>query len=70
MISLIKVENVEKYRIKPNEEYITVELRGLAEDTKPTTYNGKTIDNGSVFVEIDTGKVFLYDLESQEWKEV
>ena len=28
------------------------------------------IDNGSVFIEIDTGTVFIYDLTSKEWNEV
>ena len=48
----------------------TVELRGLSTDEKPTTINGKKIDNGSIFIEIDTGKVFMYDLENEQWKEI
>ena len=36
------------------------------------TLEGKkaTLDNGSSFIEIDTGKLFLYDLDSQTWNEV
>ena len=30
--------------------------------------NVKIIDNGSVFIEIDTGKIFFYDLENEQWK--
>lgn len=67
MISLYKIENT---KIKPDDDYISVELRGLAEDTKPTEINGKKIDNGSAFIEIDTGNVYLFDIESGEWKEV
>lgn len=67
MISLYKIENTE---IRPDADYISVELRGLSEDTKPTEYNGKKIANGSAFIEIDTGKVYLYDIESEEWNEV
>lgn len=67
MISLYKIENAE---IRPDADYISVEIRGLAEDTKPTEYKGKKIANGSAFVEIDTGKVYLFDIESEEWKEV
>ena len=42
------------------------EYRGLSSDRKPTDYVG----NGSVFIEMDTGKVFLYDKENNEWREI
>ena len=67
MISLYKLENT---FIKPDSDYISVELRGLSSDEKPTEMNGKKIDNGSAFIEMDTGKVYLYDLENEEWNEV
>ena len=51
-------------------QVIGVELRGLSTDTKPTKIGDKTIENGSVFVEIDTQNISFYDGESQEWKEV
>lgn len=44
----------------------SVELRGLSTDTKPT----ENIDNGSVFIEIDTGKLYMFDAENQLWKEI
>ena len=47
-----------------------VELRGLSTDTKPTIWENGIIENGSVYIEIDTGKVNLYDLETEEWIEV
>ena len=53
-----------------NEEYKLVELRGLSTDTKPTTIGADKIDNGSTYIEIDTGKVYLFDLEGEEWKEI
>lgn len=43
-----------------------LEYRGLSTDEKPT----ENIVNGSVFIEIDTGKVYMYDLENEEWKEI
>ena len=46
------------------------ELRGLSTDEKPTEFEGKIIGNGSVFVEIDTQKLFFYDETSQTWKGV
>lgn len=67
MISLYDVRN---NKIEPDETKITVELRGLSTDTKPTEINNKTIDNGSTFIEIDTGKIYFYDLENEQWKEV
>lgn len=40
--------------------------RGLSTDEKPT----ENITNGSIFIEIDTGKLYMFDLESTEWKEI
>ena len=45
---------------------IIVELRGLSTDDKPT----EDITNGCVFIEIDTGKIFMYDEENEQWKEI
>lgn len=52
-----------------NKKY-ELELRGLSTDTKPTQIKGATIENGSTFIEIDTGKIFFYDLDHQQWNEV
>ena len=53
-----------------NDHKMEVELRGLSTDEKPTIIKGATIDNGSVFIEIDTGKIYMYDLENEQWKEI
>lgn len=66
MTTIYKIENT---NVKPDGTYASVELRGLSTDTKPTEIGGKSVDNGSVFIEIDTGKLFFYDLENEEWKE-
>jgi len=47
-----------------------LELRGLSTDTKPTTIGGKTISNGTSFIEIDTAKLYIFDKENEEWNEV
>lgn len=47
-----------------------IELRGLSTDTKPTELDEKSIANGTTFIEIDTGKIYLFDLENEEWKEM
>lgn len=66
MISIVKTDKV----INTEEgQKITGELRGLSTDTKPTEIDEKIIDNGSVFIEIDTGNIFFYDLDSKTWKE-
>ena len=49
---------------------IIAELRCLSTDTKPTKVGDKIIDNGSQLIEIDTGKIYLYDLASKTWKEI
>lgn len=42
------------------------EFHGLSTDTKPLN---KSIDNGSIFYEIDTGKTFRFDKENNIWLE-
>lgn len=44
------------------------EFFGLSKDEKPVgEVNGIKITNGSVFVEIDTKKVYMFDEENQTW---
>ena len=43
----------------------SMEYRGLSTDTKPTD-----APNGSVFLEMNTGKVFCYDAEGENWIEL
>lgn len=66
MVTLYKNDNVRK---TTEGQTTYCELRGLSTDTKPTEINGYTIGNGSVFIEIDTQKLFFFDEESQTWKE-
>ena len=40
------------------------ELYGLSTDTKPTD-----VPNGSIFVEMDTSKLYVFDEESRVWTE-
>lgn len=70
MVTISKNENT---KIENNKRYILVELRGLSTDEKPLMYDEELdsyIDNGSIFIEIDTGKIFFFDFENQLWKEV
>ena len=65
MVSIYKTDN-----IKIGEENTTIygELRGKSTDTKPTEIDGKIVGNGCAYVEIDTGKIFFFDAENEEWK--
>ena len=56
--------NVEKWMGKPNSYYR--EGVCLSTDTKPTD----GWDNGSALLEMDTGKVYMYDAENAEWEEL
>ena len=47
-----------------------LEVRGLSTDEKPTKIDGKDTPNGTIFLEIDTGKIYMYDLENEQWKEM
>ena len=47
-----------------------IELRGLSTDTKTATIDGKDIANGTVFIEIDTGKLYMFDAQNSQWKEI
>ena len=76
---MITVFKVGKARVSGGKRYIQAELRGLSTDTKPVgsatlpypigTIGKNEIENGSVFIEIDTGKIYFYDLVGSEWNE-
>lgn len=65
MVSIYKNNNVNNVESGEKE----LEFRGLSTDEKPFTVGGKTIANGSVFIEIDTGKIYFFDIDSETWKE-
>ena len=64
MVTLYKNDNVRK---TTEGQTTYCELRGLSTDTKPTEINGYKIGNGSVFIEIDTQEVFIFNETTQEW---
>ena len=67
MVTLYNVKKVSGENEKPK---FLVELRGLAADEKPLTLVNGDIENGSQFIEIDTGDLFLYDIDSKTWREI
>lgn len=66
---MISIYNVKKSIIKGEGKFL-VELRGLSNEDKPTTLNDGKILNGSAFIEIDTGDVYLFDEENTEWNNI
>lgn len=67
---MVTIYNINKVEKKNGAIKFLVELRGLEGDTKPTTIQNGIVENGSSFIEIDTGKLFMYDLENETWHEV
>lgn len=61
MITIIRKESDIK-----NGNNSILELRGLSTDTKPT----ENISNSSIFIEIDTGDLYMYDAENEEWNKI
>lgn len=43
------------------------DIRGLSTDQKPTE---DRMPNGSSFLEMDTGNVYFWDKENQQWRSV
>ena len=41
-----------------------VDLRGLSTDAKPT----EGVPNGSTFIEMDSGKVYMFDEKNAQWR--
>lgn len=64
-IKKVELRNI----FEENKTYIYGEIAGLSTDSKPTTINGKLVDNGSIFIEMDTSKIYFYDLANQTWRE-
>lgn len=65
MISIIdsgKLVNTDVSPMVPR----SCEMVGLSTDTKPT---GVSVGNGWSIIEMDTGKVFFYNAEDEEWLE-
>ena len=60
---MIRILDVKDFDSDPAKYY---KIAGLSTDTKPTA----SVSTGSVFIEVDTGLVYLYDEESMEWFEV
>ena len=54
------------FNYNPNGSKNRVEGECLSTDTKPTT----DIANGSILIEMDTGKIFMFDATNSTWREI
>ena len=67
MITIYNIKKSDMINHPNGEVFYLLELRGLSTDEKPKTIENGTIENGSVFIEIDTQDVYIYDGENEEW---
>lgn len=67
MVSIYNVKKSEMLTHPNGEVFYLCELRGLSTDNKPKAIDNGSIENGSQFIEIDTGDVYLYDLDNEVW---
>lgn len=51
------------YRAAYQNEFRAKEYNGLSTESKPTL----NVENGSYFVEIDTGDIYRFDAENEQW---
>lgn len=61
----IKTENL-------SSNVIHIEAAGLSTDSKPLAakFSGKTLATGSLFLEVDTGDVYAYDEDGDQWNKI
>lgn len=70
MVTIYNIKKSEMINHPNGEVFYLLELRGLSSDEKPVEIENGTIENGSVFIEIDTGDVYIFDAENKEWNVV
>ena len=63
---MIRETSVTRFSLENGAVKIIATLYGNSTDTKPT----ENFANGSSFVEVDTGKLYLFDEEASSWVEV
>lgn len=63
MVTIIGEENI---RSNPNKLQTVKTYGGLSTDDKPTA----NVENGSTFLEFDTGDLFVFDKANTQWLEL
>lgn len=69
---MITISETGKSRGLGKNKKTILELRGTSTDKSSLTDKVEkySIDNGSIFIEIDTGKVYMYNLDTTSWSEI
>ena len=67
---MVTIYKIRKNVIRDKKSYILTEFRGLSSDEKPVEWKDSLVENGSAFIEIDTGDVYMYSLDTESWSEV
>ena len=62
MVSIIKTDIIKN---KEEGKLVVGQYVGLSTDNKPT----ENVGNGSIFIEINTKKIYFYDEENSTWRE-
>ena len=61
---MVTLNNIREFGANRN----VLDIVGLSTDTKPiSTIESLTITNGSIFTEIDTANIFMFDEEKRSW---
>jgi len=61
---MVTLNNIREFGANRN----VLDIVGLSTDTKPiSTIESLTITNGSIFTEIDTANIFMFDEENYTW---
>ena len=63
MIRAIKTQYI-------GEDLVYAELALNSTDSKPTAVDGDKLVNGSMAIETNTGKVYVFDEANQSWTEI
>jgi len=66
---MLTIQNKGVVETTKEKNYMRVEAYGLSTDSKPTQAGNYYIGNGSLFIEMDTGKIYFYDLANTRWLE-
>ena len=67
MVTIVKTNYVTTDK---SGKYFIGDLAGLAADDKPTEIEDMKVGNGCTYMAVDTGDVYLYDLENEEWTKI
>ena len=63
---MVTIISEEKIRSNPNKHQAVVTYGGLSTDTKPTS----GVENGSTFVEMNTGDLYIFDKANTQWRKL